>query len=302
MVGFMGVTAFNVYWGMTPILAPCTTVITPKIAADIHALDLCQSTILPVSLLEGIAKVPEYLEGLRNLKLVVWCGSAWGSSAAPEKIRTRAPIIAGYGTTEAGPFPIQVESQDDYEYMSFSPLMGARFRPYLDDLYEMVIVRESRLGGAQHIFYTFPDLNEWHSNDLFSKHPTKEGLWRYRSRSDDIFALSTGANVSPLLMEGIMMTHPKVISALLTGAKRLQTAWLIEVDDPPRNGEEIQALIEEIWPTLEKANDATNHAKVSKDKIVFTTKDKPMLRAAKGTVQRNATILAYHQELETLYE
>ncbi|CCD55778.1 similar to AMP-binding enzyme [Botrytis cinerea T4] len=305
MVGFLCGTAFNVYWGMTPIFGPGTVIPTPKLAASIHQLDICKSTVLPVSVLEPLTRVPEYLEGLRSLDLTIWCGSPFSSSAVPEKIRSLVTINAGYGATEAGPFVTQVESQDDYEYMSFSPLMGARFQQYTDDLYEMIIDKKVELNGAQHIFCAFPELNEWHSKDLFSKHPTKPDLWRYEGRTDDILVLSTGANINPLSMEGVLMTHPKVVSALLTGERKPETAWLIEVCDPPENVEDRQSLIEELWSTIEKANDEAHvriEAKVKRSNIIFVTKEKPMSRAAKGSVQRKATIRAYREELDALYD
>ncbi|KAK6609005.1 thioester reductase domain-containing protein [Botrytis cinerea] len=258
-----------------------------------------------VSVLEPLTRVPEYLEGLRSLDLTIWCGSPFSSSAVPEKIRSLVTINAGYGATEAGPFVTQVESQDDYEYMSFSPLMGARFQQYTDDLYEMIIDKKVELNGAQHIFCAFPELNEWHSKDLFSKHPTKPDLWRYEGRTDDILVLSTGANINPLSMEGVLMTHPKVVSALLTGERKPETAWLIEVCDPPQNVEDRQSLIEELWSTIEKANDEAHvriEAKVKRSNIIFVTKEKPMSRAAKGSVQRKATIRAYREELDALYD
>ncbi|KAI9643342.1 hypothetical protein NHQ30_007961 [Ciborinia camelliae] len=304
MVGFLCGTAFNVYWGMTPIFGPGTVVPTPKLAAAIHQLEICKSTVLPVSVLEPLASVPEYLEGLRSLELAIWCGSPFSSSIIPNKIRSLVPINAGYGATEAGPFITQVESQDDFEYMSFSPLMGARFQPYENNLYEMIIEKKPELQGAQHIFCSFPELSEWHSKDLFSKHATKPDLWRYEGRTDDILVLSTGGNINPLFMEGVLMTHPKVISALLVGEGRPETAWLIEVCDPPQNVVDSQALVEELWSTIEKANDEAHvriEAKVRKSNIVFVTKEKPMLRAAKGSIQRKATIRAYRGELDALY-
>jgi len=186
--------------------------------------------------------------------------------------------------------------------MTFSPLVGAQFRHHSDDLYEFVIVKDPKLKASQKVFFNFPELSEWPTKDLMSKHPTKEGMWRYRGRKDDMLVLATGANIKPPLMEGILMGHPKVLSVLLTGTGRLKTAWLIEATSPPGTHEETQALINEIWPVVEKANEAyITDAKVSRDKIVFTSKEKPMLRAGKGTVQRQLTIDAYQSELDALY-
>ncbi|KAF5872926.1 putative nrps-like enzyme protein [Botrytis fragariae] len=270
MTGLLIATALNVYWNMTPILGSSALFTTPALVATIHKLDICDASILPPSLLEAMAKNPEYLEGLRKLDHVIWCGSAFSSSIISNKISSVVPIYAAYGTTEAGPLPLVLKDQEYHEYMTFSPLVGA----------------------------------QWPTKDLMSKHPTKEGMWKYRGRTDDIIVLLNGVNINPLLMEGILMSHPKVVAALLTGTGKVKAAWLIEVVHPPQNEEETTSLVEELWPTVEKANDATyrTEGKVSKDNIIFTSKDKPMLRAGKGSVQRKFTLVEFRLELDALYE
>jgi len=303
MTGLLLVTALNVYWDMPSILPPANVLLTPALIASIHKLELCRATILPPSLAEELAKTPEYLEGLRELDHLIWCGSAFSSSAVSEKISSYVPIYAAYGATEAGPLPLTLESQKYAEYMTFSPLVGAQFRHHSEDLYEFVIVKNPKLQASQKVFFIYPELSEWPSKDLMSKHPTEEGMWRYRGRKDDILVMLHGANVNPQLMEGIVMSHPKVKSALLTGTARLECAWLIEAANPPRSAEEIQALIDDVWPTIEKSNEAgLSIGRVSKDKIVFTSNEKPMMRAGKGSVQRKLTLDYYQAELDALYK
>ncbi|TGO75704.1 hypothetical protein BELL_0197g00110 [Botrytis elliptica] len=214
---------------MTPISGSSTLFITLALAAAIHKLDICDASILQPSLFEAMAKNPEYLEGLRKLDHVI------------------VPIYAAYDATEAGPLPLVLEDQEYHEYMTFSPLFGAQFRHGTDDLYELVIVRDDALCASQ----------KWPTKDLMSKHPTKEDMWKYRGRTDDIIVLSNGVNINPLLMKRILMSHPKVVAALLTGTEMVKAAWLIEVVHPPQNEEETTSLIEELWPTVEKANNAT---------------------------------------------
>lgn len=100
------------------------------------------------------------------------------------------------------------------------------------------------------------------------------------------------------------MSHPKVVAAFFTGTGKVKAAWLIEVVHPPQNEEETTSLVEELWPTVEKANDATyrTEGKVSKDRIIFTSKDKPMLRAGNGSIQRQFTLVEFRQELDALCE
>ncbi|KAM0157190.1 hypothetical protein ACHAPG_004872 [Botrytis cinerea] len=96
-------------------------------------------------------------------------------------------------------------------------------------------------------------------------------------------------------MERILMSRSRIFAALLTGTAKVKAAWLTEIVHPPQNEEETTSLIEEFWPTVEKANDTSYRAesKVSKDNIIFTSKDKPMLRAEKEFIQRESTLTEF---------
>ena len=115
--------------------------------------------------------------------------------------------------------------------------------------------------------------------------------------------MANGLKINPLVMEGIVSSHPRVVFALLTTDGQSQVAWLIEVRDPPVCDDDIACLLEDIWPTVETANEiGPIHARVPKGAVVFVTKAKPMSRAGKGTVQRKITIDAYQAELSKAYK
>ncbi|KAJ4407654.1 hypothetical protein N0V82_009876 [Gnomoniopsis sp. IMI 355080] len=59
---------------------------------------------------------------------------------------------------------------------------------------------------------------------------------------------------------------------------------------------------EEIWPFIEKASEQSpSHGHIQRDMVLFTTADRPMLRAGKGTLQRQATVHIYKADLDNLY-
>ena len=61
-------------------------------------------------------------------------------------------------------------------------------------------------------------------------------------------------------------------------------------------------IIDRIWPAVEEGNaEYYEQARVPRDLIMFTTKDKPMRRAAKGTVQRAPTLESYKAQIEEMY-
>ena len=300
MVGLLCTTILAVYWNMPPIMGPPNVPTTPELASKIAALDICQSAVLSPAVLQEMTKNPALLNSLDTLDHVIWCGAPLSSVAVADSIRSHAPIYPAYGATETGPLPLTIESQELHEWMNFNPIIGAKLKHYAEDLYELVIVKDTKILPFQFVFLNFPDLDEWPTKDLMSKHPTRD-LWRYRGRRDDMIVMPNGLKINPLILEGIVTSHPLVVSALLTGTGRTKAAWLIEPRNPPSGGSERARLVKDIWPTIEKANEAApKQARTEKDWIIFTTKEKPMARAGKGSVQRQTTVKLYEKELDAL--
>ena len=100
-----------------------------------------------------------------------------------------------------GPVPTELTDAEDWEYTKFSPVLPHRLEHVHAELYELVIVRDGQGEGIESfdtnemnlepVFCASPHLNEYRTRDLFSEHPTKADLWRFRSRKDDQVALSS---------------------------------------------------------------------------------------------------------------
>ncbi|PVH97643.1 acetyl-CoA synthetase-like protein [Periconia macrospinosa] len=89
----------------------------------------------------------------------------------------------------------------------------------------------------------------------------------------------------------------------LVGTDRKAAALLIEPRMQVEGDAEKSLLQEQIGDSVQRANDlAPDFARIEKDMILFTNPDKPIVRASKGTVQRNATLEAYKKEIDQLYE
>ncbi|KAG8165060.1 hypothetical protein KVR01_005335 [Diaporthe batatas] len=227
-----------------------------------------------------------------------------GSMPKPigDLISSKTILLNVLGTTEAGVMPHELLEPEDWQYMKLSPVLGHEYRQVSDNLYEHIIPRKPELQLYQGVFGTFPDLQEWPMKDLYSKHPTKEGLWLYRGRADDIIVFSTGEKLNPVDMETIIQSHPAVKGAVIGGAGRFQSSLLVETTEPPKDDTEREKLLEDIWHTVEKANkESPSHGRLHRDMVLFTTADRPLPRAGKGTVIRQAALDLYVTELEALY-
>ncbi|KAF5870613.1 putative amp-binding enzyme protein [Botrytis fragariae] len=276
-------TSFCIYYTTTIVLPPPIPM-TPE------------SSILTL-----IAKTPEYLINIKNLRYL-----NYGGGPLPAEIgnilKLHTHLFAHFGATETGFYALQITGPEDWEYMKFSPTMGIELRLFTKDLYELCFIRQPELALSQGVFSTFPYLDEYSSKDLFSKHPNKEGLWHFEGRTDDMIICSTGAKINPMGMEGFLNAHPAVEVAIVGGSGRMRGYLLVEARDPPQDEKERDALIEKLWDTIEKANQNEQiHGKITKELILFTKAEKPMVRAGKGTVLRKLTEELYREELNDLY-
>lgn len=107
---------------------------------------------------------------------------------------------------------------------------------------------------------------------------------------------------NPLDMEDIIQAHLAVKGVIICGTGHFQSSLLVETAEPLTDDLERERLLEEIWPFIEKANkQSPSHGRIQRDMVIFTTADKPMARAGKGTVQRHATVQLYKANLDNLY-
>lgn len=154
-----------------------------------------------------------------------------------------------------GNVPTEDLDRRDWEYLKFSPTLGYQMRYHSSNLFELCFFRQDHLDLYQSVFSTFPDRHKFSSNDLYSEHPTKTNLWKYRGRADDILTLTNGEKVNPIAMENLIGTHPAVRSVLVVGQARFQTALLVEARDPPSCNSFNMKFIEDMWSTIQQANE-----------------------------------------------
>ena len=289
------------------------------VASVLRNIDL-DIGFFPPSILEEMSKSSSALATLERLKVVVFGGGKRASltSTVCSKLangekgplsQNAGDLIAKHtevrnmlGTTESASFPTLTHSPEDWPYLKFDPsLKGFQFRPRMEDLFELVLVRDDSTEKFTSTWNAFPDLSELATKDLYVRHPSKSDLWLLKSRLDDILVLSNGEKVFRLPLEDGLRIAPIVSEVMVIGHSRFEVAALIELRGSAKTRPR-KELMEELASYIEKANETMpGHGKLSEDRIMFTKPVKPLLRTSKGSLMREAIVATYSGEIDELY-
>ncbi|KAI1409738.1 acetyl-CoA synthetase-like protein [Hypoxylon sp. FL1857] len=265
-----------------------------------------ESVLSPPSILEEMRKVPAHVEALKKLKCVLFGGGNLASSAGNYLVKQGVALTNLISATEL-PYPLYYQSNPElWQYFVFeTELGGADFRQNPDDpgTYQLFIKRRNKHPGIQGVFYTFPELDEYNTNDLFRPHPTLKDHWAYAGRADTVIVFSNGEKLNPLTIEHIVSEHSNLKGALVVGQDRFQPAIILEPKKHPQSEEEANQLIDSVWPLIDLANkDTVAHGRIEREFIILTKPEKPFPRAGKGTIQRGLGSKMYQEEIDQLYE
>ncbi|KAF8121589.1 acetyl-CoA synthetase-like protein [Boletus edulis] len=267
----------------------------------------CNILMTVPALLEQMAASDEAIEVLKKIDSVTFAAGPLPVEVGQKLWAAGVKISLGYGGTEFGMPIIAANKQDiadgDWMWMRFADDQNIRWVPQGDDTYELQILSTDK---CQMAIENLPDVKGYATSDIFVKHPTKD-MWKIVGRVDDVIILASGEKTVPAPMESVIGSSPLVQGVVMFGRERNQVGVLIE----PRPKHAIDANDEravaefrnQIWPAIEDANKPSPaFSRIFKGMILITSENKPMLRAAKGTVQRKATLKAYETEINTLYE
>jgi acyl-coenzyme A synthetase/AMP-(fatty) acid ligase len=222
------ILAFSVFQGTEVVLGPGDQ--PPSVSTVEHVLDsgFAKAGLIPPSLLAEVAREEAVLGKLSRWESVAFGGGPLDEDAA-KAIWQHTKILPLLGSTETFNIPELVpQSEDELAYHYFHPCLGVDFQESSDNLHELVFVRKTEYAKHQGAFWTFPDLEEYRMKDLYEKHPTKPGLWKYRGRLDDVIVLSNGEKLNPVEAEKIVSAHGDIQSALIVGTGREQPLLLLE--------------------------------------------------------------------------
>lgn len=301
MVGMTMALQFTVFLGAVFVYGAAKGPPTAERVAEVLKYGNVKGTILPPSVIEEMSKNPHHLDCLKRLTYVQWAGAPLSKSAG-DLLVNDVELMPCMGSTEAGAWFPKIRKDREWNYYTFRESMGIEFQQRTENDYEVVFVRKPQYAQWQQIFRVYPDLADFCTKDLFVKHSTKENLWEYVGRLDDMINFADGQSLRVAALEETIQSHPNVRSALIGGEKRPWPFLIIEPieADSSNFGDK---LIDEVWPPVARANElCLDGCHMQKGFTLLTKPSKPMPRTAKGTVARREAAALYEEEVEAMYK
>lgn len=199
--------------GPTSVLPP-----TADTVAQIIRHGAVQSSLMPPSLIEDLCADPSSLDLIRKqVKYIDFAGAPLPKRVG-DLLAPYLRLMPGIGSTEAGPYWPRARNDDPNpaeDWYSFRHSMGIFFEQRtMGGLYDLVFRRQKESERWQQIFHIYPDLVEYSTS---AKHPTREGLWEFAGRMDDLIILSHGEDLFASKIEHVIESDARVKAALIGG-------------------------------------------------------------------------------------
>lgn len=287
-----------VFLGHICAVAPPTPA-TPETVGRTIELAKVTGGILAPSVVEALIKTEEGFRQIKCLKYLYYAGAPLRKEVG-DSLLPFMKIAPAIGTTEAGGYLRQSRNDDDWEWLTFKPEMGAHFKKFSNEtnLYEMVFQREPRYERWQQIFQVYPDLDTFCTKDLYEKHPSNSDCWKFAGRTDDLIKLSNGYGVYVAELEEDIEVDPRIEIAKIVGNGLARPFLLIEPREQARSGKTDTVFINEIWPLIEGVNTKiADMAQLRRELTLLSHRDTPFPRTTKETVARNETFQLHKSEI-----
>ncbi|KAL8941350.1 MAG: hypothetical protein Q9216_002289 [Gyalolechia sp. 2 TL-2023] len=316
--GIFTMLSINVEFGWIVVLAP-TVRPTAKLFDRIHQDANVQVAASLPTVYPDLTANADYLDNLSHLRYVAYTGGPCPSHLGA-RIASKTRLVTLLGSSETGPIPTEATDPEDWEYTKFSAVIPHRLTNVLADLHELEIVREGELDSGcssttemnpEPVFSTLPGLTVYGTKDLYSKHPIKADLWRFRGRKDDLITLSPStssepSHMFPVPMEEAINCRPEIKSALIMGNGKPRPALLAEPNEQWTEEEQsirAQKLVQDvIWPVVAEVNlDYPSHTRLDRGMVKVLAPGESMPTTSKGYVSRKLANQKYQALLDSLY-
>lgn len=277
----------------------------PVTAANvINCLNITNSEALvtvPYTL-KFLVEAERGLDSLGALRQVINAGSAIPDDLGDKIVAAGGNIFHLYGQTECG--ALMEPPADRCLWSWVTPLPHAK--PYLhfesessggsEELYHLVI----KPGLKQKVLSDRPD-GSYGTKDLFQRHPTVPGLWKFAARKDDIIVMLNGEKADPIPVEDALRVNPEVATAVVFGAGQ-EALGVVVIKSQSSANLDHEDFMKAISPSVDLGNSRVPaYARIARDMIVVKEAGTPFPATDKGTVIRSAFLKEMEEDIERLY-
>ncbi|KAI0384999.1 acetyl-CoA synthetase-like protein [Hypomontagnella monticulosa] len=300
--GFIYFTVNAIFFNVSLVLGPPHMILDGPLLKSISQQQKLRAMILVPSIMEQLLQEPNGLDIFKGLDFVAYSGAP-SSPAIGDSLSKVVKFVSPFGSTEIVTIPELELPREDWEWHEFNP----NFRHELQDydsvegltICELVLLVDESMMDHMGVYHNLPGVTEYHTKDLFIRHPERPTLYKYYGRKDDIIVLANGEKFNPIPLEMDIQGHPSLKGALVIGNGRVQPALIVEPKEPP---DATDQLLEDLWPSIEKSNSLVpGQGRIHYGRVICARPEKPFTRTAKGTVVRKLTEKAYTDEIEKLY-
>lgn len=244
---------------------------------------------------------PGGVERLAQLRQVIAAGSAIPDELGDKIVAAGANIMHFYGQTESG--ALMEPPKDRLLWSWVTPLPHAapylKFEPVEDgdgELFHLVVLP----GLKQKVFSDRPD-GSYGTKDLFQRHPTEEGLWKFAARKDDMIVLVNGEKADPIPLEEAVTASPNVKAAVAFGAGQ-DILGLVVVRSDRATSLSHEDFVNSIRAELEAGNSRVPaYARVPSEMLVVKDADTQYPTTDKSTIIRSLFLKMFKQDIENAY-
>ncbi|KIY70429.1 NRPS-like enzyme [Cylindrobasidium torrendii FP15055 ss-10] len=313
MYSLLGSTAL----GFIPALfAPCEGPPAPPTPARVLEGALATQTDFLISVplfVEEYSKSARDIESVKKLRGLIYGGGPLAKHVGDIITSHGVTILSVYGGTEfwvsTMAYPKNMASEG-WEWMRWSPHFTKYLVPFegSDNIYRLAVGCKAGSAFKPAFFNSEIDGQPvYDTKDLILVHPTNPDLFQVHGRYDEQIMHSSGEKTNPVPIEAILCKNERIRGAIMFGRGKFQPGVLVIPAEgykfDPDDEQALKDFRSNIWQTVELANEmAPQHSQLFKEMIIVEKPSKPIEYTVKGAPRRPATLQAYAQEIEALYE
>lgn len=297
--GIMGNLLTSIFWDAITIWPPAYegTPTPASVVSEILEKFKPGGAFFVPSSIRDLCSQSDSLELVKSLDFVVYGGAPLDGWVG-DLLCTELHLVVVTGSTETNLWPLQtLEDPKDWRYYWVDERLGHRLEHFGDDTYELVIDRKPEFRRFQGAFHVLPGTDIWHSQDLYTPHPDKPGLLRYRGRKDDLVKLAWLTKVRAGDMESALSSDPRIKEAMVGGEGQATPFVILQLADPP-----VRSTEEELWKIVEELNEKFSaEIAIPQRNVIIADSGRPLRKLGKGTLDRRGILADYEKEIAGVY-